>query len=212
MKLNKNETTRRIINIGKAMACQKLEMQNLVFPKWDELGLIGMMFRQCVSTKEQPLGNIYDETTYQVVLRVLDGRVLMAGRPDCYCWKHSKVDNAKNITVIGTHSADGLLVLSSILESVTDESEKKMLADMFVSLGKDLLMVTTPAENRWCIEISQEMYDSGITACVDEWMEEDESGMAEATQLSVGDYVIVTGNNNLYRVGHDEFLETHRIL
>ena len=55
------------------------------------------------------------------------------------------------------------------------------------------------------------MYDSGITACVDEWMETDENGMASATQLCVGDYLIVT-TSGIYRVGHDEFMETHRLI
>lgn len=212
MKLKKSETTKRILEVGNTIGCIKLELQNIVFPKWSDLGIMGMIFRQCVSTKEQPAGNIYDEAVFQTVLRVIGGKVLMSDRPDCYCWKLSKVTNAKNVKVIGTNSAEGLISLCSVLSSVTSESEKKMLADMFANLKKDFLLVTTPAENRYCIEVTQEMYDTGITACVDEWMETDENGMAEATQLYVGDYVIVTGNNSLYRVGHDEFEKTHRIL
>ena len=211
MKLNKFETTKRILEVGDTLSCVKLEMQNIVFPKWSDLGMMGLIFRQCVSTKEQPMGNIYDEAIFQTVLRVLDGKVLMSDRPDCYCWKFSKVENAKDVKLIGTNSAEGLISLCSVLNSIPEESEKKMLADMFANLKKDLLLVTTPAEDRLCIEVTQEMYDSGITACVDEWMGTDENGMAYATQLCVGDYLIVT-TSGIYRVGHDEFMETHRLI
>ena len=84
MKLNKFETTKRILEVGDTLSCVKLEMQNIVFPKWSDLGMMGLIFRQCVSTKEQPMGNIYDEAIFQTVLRVLDGKVLMSDRPDCY--------------------------------------------------------------------------------------------------------------------------------
>ncbi len=210
MKLNKFETTKRILEVGDTISCTKLELQNIVFPKWSDLGIMGMIFRQCVSTKEQPAGNIYDEAVFQTVLRVIGGKVLMSDRPDSYCWKFSKVENAKDVKVIGTNSAEGLISLCSVLSSITSESEKKMLADMFANMKKDLLLVTTPAENRYCIEVTQEMYDAGITACVDEWMETDENGMAPATQLYVGDYLIVT-TSGIYRVGRDEFMETHTL-
>lgn len=210
MKLKKIETTKRILEEGNVVSCVKLELQNIVFPKWSDLGMFGMMFRQCVVTKEQPAGNIYDEAVFQTVLRVLDGKVLMSDRPDCYCWKYSKVESAKDVRVVGTNSAEGLISLCSVLNDVTSDSEKKMLADMFANMKKDLLLVTTPAENRRCIEVTREMYDAGITACVDEWMDADEDGMASATNLAIGDYLIVT-DDGVYRIGRDEFLETHRL-
>lgn len=208
--LNKKESTQRILDLGLQQPCVKLELMNIVFPKWSDMGMLGMIFRQCVATKEQPLGNIYDEAVFQTVLRVIGGKVLMSDRPDCYCWKFSKVENAKDVKVVGTNSAEGLISLCTVLNGITSESDKKMLADMFANMKKDLLLVTTPAENRYCIEVTREMYDAGITACVDEWMDTDENGMAPATQLSIGDYLIVTGEG-VYRVGHNEFVETHEI-
>lgn len=210
MKINKMETTANILTVGKKIPCTKLEMQNIVFPKWNDLGLVGMIFRQCVSTKEQPIGNIYDEATFQTVLRILGGKVLMTGRPDCYCWKYSKVEKAKNVRMVGTNSAEGLINLCNVLTSITDEEEKKMIADMFANSKKDLLIVTTPAEERTCIEVTPELYEAGITHCVDEWMEEDSDGNAEATALCIGDYLIIT-DKGVYRIGHDEFVETHII-
>jgi hypothetical protein len=100
--------------------------------------------------------------------------------------------------------------MCEVLATVSNESEKKMLADMFANLKKDLLLVTSPAESRQCIKVTRELYDAGITACVDEWMEADENGMATATMLNVGDYLIVT-NDGVYCIRHDEFMETHTI-
>lgn len=208
MKMNKNEVTNQILAMGTKVPCTKLQMDNIVFPKWSDLGLAGMMIRQCVSTKEQPEGNIYDESVFQIVLRIIGGKVLMNGRPDCYCWKHSKVDNAKNVQLVGTNSATGLINLCGVLDSVTDSREKSMMADMFANLKKDLLLITTPAEKRTCIEVTEDMYHNGIIACVDEWMDVDSNGEAEATWLHIGDYLIVS-DSGVYRVGRDEFMETH---
>lgn len=210
MKLNKNASTERILSMGKKVPCTKLELQNIVFPKWSDLGLVGMMFRQCVSTKEQPSGNIYDEAVFQTVLRIIGGKVLMTGRPDCYCWKYSKVESAKNVRMVGTNSAAGLINLCEVLAGIQNEEEKSMIADMFANSKKDLLLVTTPAEERTCIEVTPELYAAGISHCVDEWMDTDSDGNAEATALCVGDYLIVT-NSGVYRIGHDEFVETHVI-
>jgi len=210
MKLNKNQMTQKILDMGKAIPCTKLELQNIVFPKWDELGLVGMMFRQCVSTKEQPTGNVYDEAVFQTVLRIIGGKVLMSNHPDTYCWKFSKVKSAKDVRKIGTNSADGVLAMCEVLNGVNDNGEKALVADMFAKLKSDLLLVTTPAESRTCIEITADLFNMGITHCVDEWMDVDSNGEAEATELSIGDYVIVT-DSGVYRIGHDEFVETHVI-
>lgn len=214
MKLNKNNTATNILVTAVSknclMRCTKLELKNIVFPKWDDLGLIGMMFRQCVRTKEQPTGNIYDEAVFQTVLRIIGGKVLMSERPDCYCWKLSKVQSAKDIGKIGTNSAEGVLNLCDILSSISDNDEKRLVADMFANMKNDLLLVTTPAEERTCIEITEELYRLGITHCVDEWMDVDSNGEAEATELHIGDYLIVT-KAGVYRIGHDEFCETHKI-
>ena len=207
-KLNKALTTQRILDNGIIKNYTKLELQNIIFPKWSDLGLLGFMFRQCVSTKEQPNGNIYDEAVYQTVLRIIGGKLLISGRPDCYCWKLSKVASAKEVKVIGTNSAEGLLTLCSVLSEISSDEEKKILADMFANLKNDFLLVTTPAESRRCIEVTAELYEAGITACVDEWMETDENGEAEATLLQIGDYLVVT-DSGVYRIGHDEFIETH---
>lgn len=208
---NKEKMTTWIRSVAVARECVKPELQNIVFPKWSDLGLLGVMFRQYVVTKEQPDGNLYDEAVFQTVMRVIGGKVLMSGRPDCYCWKFDKIANAKNVRLIGTNSAEGLLSLCEVLSGIEAEEEKNMLADMFANMKKDLLLVTTPEEKRRCIEVTPSLYEKGLTSCVDEWMEVDEEGNAPVTNLFVGDFLIVT-ENGVYRIGREEFLQTHKLL
>lgn len=210
MKINKLETTRKILEKGVRLKCTKLEMQNIVFPRWEELGLIGNMFRQCIRTKEQPQGHIYDEEEYQVVLRIIGGKVLFEGKPDCYCWKHSKVESAKKVEVIGNNSFEGLMNILKVLSAINDEKERCLVSDMFAMLKKDFLIVTTPAEERTCIQVTSDFFTAGITQCVDEWMETDENGNAEGTVICLGDYLVVT-DNGVYRIGREEFEKTHVI-
>lgn len=210
MKYNKKSTTATILEMTAtvARAYEKLELKNIVFPKWSDIGLTGMMFRQMLKTKEQPDGCLYDEAKFQTVLRVVGGKVLMSGRPDTYCWKFSKLESAKDVKPIGINSAAGLINLSEVLMSIGTTEEKSLLADMFTSWNRDLLLVTTASEKRTCVEITRELYDAGLTHCVDEWMDEDDNGMAEATALNVGDYLVIT-NDGVYCIRHDEFMQTH---
>ena len=214
-KANKTISTRNILEVAADMIqpCTKLQMDNIIFPKWNDLGLLGMIFRQDVCTKEQPEGYVYDEATYQVVMRIISGRVLMTGgRPDAYTWKHTKVATSKNVRFIGTNSAEAVINLSTALLSISDDEEKHLFADMFCNLKKDLLLITSPEESRFCIEITPELYAKGITSCVDEWMETDENGEAEITHLNIGDYLIISSNRDrIYCIRHDEFMETHSL-
>jgi hypothetical protein len=218
MKLNKAEATAKIHAMADkhTSPCVKLPLQNIVFPKWSDLGLLGMIFAQKIKTKEQPLGCDYDEAVYQVVMRVINGKVLMTGgRPDAYTWRQSKVEDVlsdpSKIRLIGTNSAAGLVALSEILATIADADERMIFADMFCNLKKDRLLVKTDAEERRCIEVTQDLFDAGLTVCVDSWMTPDENGEAEATQLSVGDFLIVEKDGSVYCVRRDEFAETHSV-
>lgn len=43
-------------------------------------------------------------------------------------------------------------------------------------------------------------------------METDKYGEADITQLNIGDYLIVSANNDaVYCIRHDEFIETHSL-
>ena len=211
--MKKLESTLKILSLGTIVPCTKLPLDNILFPEWDELGLLGQLVRQCVVTKEQPEGYCYPEAEFRMVMRILNGRVLMNNRPDVYCWKHAKAAKAAaKARIIGANSAEGLINLAEVLMSITDAGEKKSFAGMMASMKRDLLMVHTPAEKRECIIVTQELYDAGVTACVDSWVEPDENGEGPETKLVVGDVLIVEHKPEgdfVYRVGAEEFAETH---
>lgn len=214
MKLNKEQTTANILSLaaGQIRPCTKQTIDNIIFPKWSDIGLWGEIFAMKVKTKEQPLGCDYDEAKFQVVMRVIDGKVLMTGgRPDAYTWKAEKVAEyveKKKFRYIGINSAQGIITLSKVINTIPEEKEQEMFADFFSTINKDLLLITSGQESRQCIEVTRELYDAGITACVNSWMEPDENGEADATILNVGDFLIIE-NNRVYCVRHDEFVATH---
>ena len=214
--LNKAATTRKIIEQTRAhcVTATKLQLDNILFPKWSDMGPMGLILAQAVKTKEQPTGCFYDEAAFRIVLRVLGGKVFMSGRPDCYSWNQNKVAklnlDPQKLPFIGVHSADGLIRLGKLLETVQGEADRKWLAELFVQCNQDYLLVTTPAEQRTVVEVTQELYNKGLTACVDEWMQTDADGNAEETKLYPGDFLVISGNG-VYRIGREEFNETHRI-
>ena len=214
MKLNKNQTTANILSLiaGQIRPCTKRTTDNIIFPKWSDIGLWGEIFAMKVKTKEQPQGCDYDEAKFQVVMRVIDGKVLMTGgRPDAYTWKAAKVAEyveKKEFRYIGINSAQGIITLSKVINTIPEEKEQEMFADFFSAINKDLLLITSGEESRQYIEVTPELYNAGITACVDSWMEPDENGEADATILNIGDFLIIEGDR-VYCIRHDEFVATH---
>ncbi len=216
---SKSQTTQNALRIAAShiVPCIKLRLDNIVFPKWSDIGLWGQILAMKVKTKEQPLGCDYDEVSFQIVMRVLNGKVLMTGgRPDSYTWTTDKVkkylDDPESIRYIGVNSAAALINLAKVINTIPDEDEQKMFADMFCSINKDLLLITSEEENRRCIEVTQELYDAGLTYVVDSWMEPDKvTGEYTATLLNVGDFIIVEGPEKIYCIRKDEFNETHKL-
>lgn len=204
MKLNKTENTNRWLTVS-AKDYTKLPIDNIVFHSFN--GLLAKIFRQMVITKEQPKGCLYDEETFQVVVRIIDGKILMNGMADCYAWKKSKVQSAKNKRPIG-FSFKGRKTLRQLLATMKSKEEQMMLKDMLSVFRKDLILIHTDAEDRKCIEVTQELYDNGMTMVVDEWMPTDENGMSDATELNVGDFLVI-GEDGVYCVRGEEFNRTH---
>lgn len=231
MKFNKNTFNARLSVLVNMPAspiapCEKMAMDNIVFPRWSELGAFAYMHKYMPMTAEQPDGCAYNHTKFQSVLRVLDGKVLfddarrvMHGnkRTDNYCWDVEKVNKlvAKGQTrPIGTASAEGLLNLMELSATITNPEDKLVLAETFSFSNKDMLLAHTDAENRFYIRITQALYDAGWTFCVDEWMEEDANGDADTTELFVGDVIIVNrnadGSVTGYRIDREMFETTHK--
>ena len=213
-KANKEQTTRNILKLisGYTKTCTKLKLDNIIFPSWDKLGLLGMIYSQKVKTHEQPKGCDYSETKYQVVMRVINGQVLKEEnkKPDAYTWSINKVMKSKNARLIGTNSAEGIINLANMLNSIKNEYEKHIFAEMLCKFREDLLLITSQEEKRTCVEVSEELYEKGLTYCVDEWMETDENGDSDITLLDIGDFLIIT-KDGVYTIQRNIFLETHSL-
>ena len=212
-KMNKTISTVEIVNYvrfhGLEQPCIKLAISNVVFPKWNNQGLFGEIFCQKVRTKEQPTGCDYSETRFQTVMRILGGKVFMNGRPDTYAWPFEKVEKIKDKMPIGIGSPEGMVNWAKLAQTITDPDEKLLVADMFCSTTKDFILANTPAEKRVCFYVSEELYNLGLKEIVDEWMECDSEGMSATTKVYPGDFVIISSDNGIYRIGADEFHETH---
>ena len=216
MKLYKAKITAQILETvaPHTERCRKIALANIVLPRWSDIGLWGQIFAMRVRTKEQPDGCPYPESC-RVVVRIIDGKVYMTGgMPDAYAWDEETakkyLSDLDKIRYIGINSAAGIVNLSEILQTVADPKEKLALADWFSMSNRDFLLVGTPEEQRQCVEVTQELYEAGLTVCVDDWMEPDDNGEAEATQLNVGDFLIIK-KSGVYCIRRAEFYETHRL-
>ena len=201
--------TAKILAMATPTPCTKKALANIVFPKWNSLELQMAMFKQSIITKEQPEGCMYDGAEFRPVLRILGGKLFKSDMLDAYAWDSKRFAKfADKAQPLGTHSAAGLINLSKVILSITDPREQEAFADYMSAQGRDYLLVYTPAEERQCIKVTQELYDAGLTHCIDEWMNPDENGNYAITNLNVGDYLIVT-DNGVYCIRKDEFEETH---
>ena len=218
MELNKEKTTKQIFSMieTRIKDCTKISLANIVMPRWSDIGLWGKVMAMHVKTKEQPEGCPYSEISCRVVVRIIDGKLYMTGgRPDAYAWDKETVkkylSNPDKVKYIGINSPAGLVNLAEIIMTIKSEKERLDLADYFSMVNRDFLLVYSPEEKRRCVEVTQELYDAGLTACVDDWMEPDDNGNAKATQLNVGDFLIVK-SSGVYCVRREEFMGTYKIL
>lgn len=204
----------------------KVRMDNILLPPFKDFAIFGEILRQVVKTKEEPSGHLYDEEEYRMVIRILDGRLVMDGMYDAYAWDNAKVlkelkkYSDGKVPCIGTHDPTGqaLLNFANVLATITDPAEKKKFAAMISQSAFDLLLVTTMDENRMVIEITDELLEklhkAGVTSVVNDWEYRSEGYPAadiEAadTPLKAGDFLICTPKG-FYINQHEEFLKAHK--
>ena len=202
------------LNVSYTLA-RKNAMSNIVFPKFDEIGLIGDIFRQDVKTKEQPDGEVYEEDAYRVVWRIYNGKLYNAdGRLDVYCWSDEDFNNkATKAVPIGTGSALGIIHLAETLASLNDYRDKIALADMFRRYNEDMLLVDSKSELRSVVEVTDALYKEGITSCIDSWMKPDADGNYAETKLNVGDFLVMNHEKEtVYCIVREAFFATHTIV
>ena len=213
--------TRKFVEEGKIEKYTKLPMDNIVFGKMSEIPLLEMLMNLSIVTKEHVEGTIYDKTKFQMVMRIIDGKLLMRGqdlieRPDAYAWKTTKVLNAKNKRALGVHSTEGALTFVEVMNTIKDEYEKKLFADLIVKLGVDLMLIHSNAEKREVIIVDENIikktgYFNVPNSYDILWPSEGAKGV-ELTPVKVGDALVIEDTPEgkmFYVVGKDEFELTH---
>lgn len=101
----------------------KLPIDNIVFGKLEEIPLLEMLINLHVVSKEHIEGTVYDKTCFQMVMRIIGGKLLMRGqdlieRPDAYAWHTSKVLKAKDKKPLGFHSTEGALTYAEVIRTI----------------------------------------------------------------------------------------------
>lgn len=202
--------TNEILAMATPVACTKMAIGNILLPQWNEEDLMHYMFRRCVKTKEAPMGHFYDEAEFTPVLRIVDHIVIdERNQTDNYCWDKAMVAKYIDGAVpIGGNSGRGIVTLSKVICSIHKESDQIKLGNFFAKYNEDLLYIDTPEEQRKCIVVTQELYDAGLTWCIDQWVKPDENGEYEITELEVGDVLIV--DTGVYCCRKNVFAKTYK--
>ena len=216
------ELTAKVFEVSSsAVPMTKLPMDNVVFDKLGEVPLLEMMLNLNIVTKEHIEGTVYDKKQFQMVFRIIGGKLLMRGqdlveRPDAYAWRTSKVVKAKNKKALGFHSTEGAQTYASVLATIEDQREKDLFTDLLVNWSRDLMLIHTDAEYRMVIEVTEDLIvNHGITEVPNsydiEWPAEGADGV-ELTPIKVGDALVVetcSFGPAFYVVGKDEYEMTH---
>ena len=214
--------TANVINMSApAVPMVKVPMDNIVFDKLGEIPLLEMLMNLSVVTKEHIEGTTYDKKTFQMVMRIIDGKLLMRGqdmveRPDAYAWPTSKVVKAKNKKALGFHSTEGAQTYAAVLSTIEDQHERDLFTDLLVNWSRDLLLIHTDAENRMVIEVTEDLIvKNGITMVPNsydiEWPAKGATGV-ELTPIKVGDALVIekcSFGTAFYVVQADEYSMTH---
>ena len=197
---NAKAITAKVFEVAQPKEMVKLPMDNVVFDRLGEIPLLEMLVNLNIVTKEHIGGTTYDKKSFQMVMRIIDGKLLMRGqdmieRPDAYAWKTSKVVKAKNKKALGFHSVEGAQTYAQVLSTIKEQYERELFTDLLVNWAKDLLLIHTEAEERMVIEVTEEIISEyKITEVPNsydiEWPAEGADGV-ELTPIKVGDALVV---------------------
>lgn len=215
------QITAKVIELLEQKSMVKLPMDNIVFNPLGDIPLLEMMLNLNIVTKEYVNGTVYDKKNFQMVMRIVGGRLLRKckdgkERPDVYAWKISKVLKAKNKKNIGFHSVEGAQCYAEVLGTIVNQQEKDLFTQLLVNCPKDLLMIHTSAESRKVMVVTEELINKyGINEVPNsysiEWPDEGADGV-ELTPIEVGDALIVENCSfgpAFYVVQKEEYEITH---
>lgn len=98
--------------------------------------------------------------------------------------------------------------INQLHKKIVAQNDQIKLGNFFAKYNEDLLYIDTPEEQRKCIVVTQELYDAGLTWCIDQWVKPDENGEYEITELEVGDVLIV--DTGVYCCRKNVFAKTYK--
>lgn len=209
--------------------CTKRGIETVVYPLFNEdnYGAYAYVVLPLVRTAEALDGHLYPHDKYHIVARIIGGKVLfdvkgdkgnLTKRAESYAWGRDKVQRLidKGATkTLDIDTPEGKNNIDELIEKVSDSYERELLWKMFYKGPRgDLLLAMESAENRFCIYVD-EKFISDFPRIVDSWQRHslDEKGCANATELELGDRVIVTytesGSITVYRCEGDIYEMTY---
>lgn len=206
----------------------KLALDNIIDPREQSLWRLWTNL-QVLATPENHGGQLYPADKYVVVRRVLGGKIVVKTNSDgfvetdTYAWTMEDfISRLHKAVQVGGYDATGkafmraVKLMNSIVRYPGDEddpmSDYSLMAGLLANASPaGYLLIHTDAEERIVVEITHELYDAGITFCVNEWQDNpNENGMYEATVLEIGDFLVINQKaQTVYRIAKNQFHETH---
>ena len=186
----------RIFELGTIVGARKIEVITIGLGKVKDLGdLEGVIWHNAdgktvIVTKEAPQGCTYDDDR-TVVVRVIDGNVLIGGKYDIYAPGEDKIEK--------------LLRKPYDISKLSEEqmAELKPLLDV----ASEVRPAIAPGESGRCvIVITAEMIAAAVTECYNEREPETPCVLEEGDVFLVSDESQFKG----YRIGREEFVGTHQ--
>lgn len=214
----------------KQLRATKLALDNIIDPKEQSIWKL-LTNLQFLATPENHNGQFYPADKYVVVRRVLGGKVVIKAdtdgftETDTYAWKMEDfIKKLPKAVQIGGYDPSGkafmraVNLMNSIVRVPGDEdnpmSDYSLMAGLLANASPaGYLLIHTDAEERVVVEVTQELYDAGLTFIVDEWQTADENtGMYKTTDVEVGDFILMNHKDQtVYRIASPQFHETHTI-
>lgn len=186
----------KIFEMGTVVGTRKIEVITIGLGQVKDLGNLKDVIwhnadgKTVIVTKEAPQGCTYDDDR-TVVVRVIDGKVLIGGKYDIYAPGEDKIEK--------------LLRKPYDLSNLSEEqmAELKPLLDV----ASEVRPAIAPGESgRRVIVITEEMIEAGVTECFNEWDPETPCNLEEGDVFLVSDESQFKG----YRIGREEFAGTHQ--
>ena len=205
---------------------KRADIINILFPALTvkNFGLFALFIKALLITAENSDGQFYEPSEYRILARIVKGKVLFPTngdpnnlRVDSYAWENAVVKENLSKSVVKSLNVDteeGVKNVEELLATIKDDEHRELLRLMFFrALRGDVLSVAPPAEKRYCMTVTEELMKSFPDGIVDRWVSADENGLAPATNLELGDRIIIVyeddGTVTTYRCEKDIFFETH---